>query len=66
MLVPIEFVMMFFSIMGVLLVYIWSGQEKKIARIEKIQGARPCDRIYACIKEIKLDILWIKRELDKK
>jgi len=64
--VPMEIFIGSIALCGTLVGYVWNTQGKRIDRIIKIQEKRPCNTVCSQIREIKTDIGWIKKMLEKR
>jgi hypothetical protein len=62
---PLEIIIGGLSVGGVLIGIVWNEQGKKINEIKKIQESRSCNTICSHIESIKVDIEWIKKEINK-
>lgn len=63
--IPVEITLGSFSLIGVLTAYIWNTQNKQIKDLQETQKQRPCNLIEIEITQIKTDVKWIKKNIEK-
>ena len=63
--IPPEITITSFSLIGVLTAYVWNDQSGRIKRIEEEQQKCPFPNIKVDIAEMKTDIKWILKNMQK-
>lgn len=63
--IPPEITITSFSLIGVLTAYVWNDQNKRICKVEEDQSKCPFPNIKVDIAEMKTDIKWILKNMQK-
>jgi len=63
--IPSEMTIASFALIGTLTAYIWDNQAKRIKSLETEQQKCPLPRIKVDIAEMKTDIKWILKNMQK-
>lgn len=63
--IPNEITIASFSLVGILTGYVWNDQNKRICKVEEDQAKCPFPNIKIDIAEMKTDIKWILKNMQK-